>query len=809
MKRILIILAIIILAAAAGIFYLNKTVLPTKIRAAIITGLEDVTRKKVLLGSVRFNIFKGIVLKDLIIRDELNAIINVREARCGFMFTPLFNKQIMISRLILESPEIFIERRADNSVNVLELFSKERMAETDFKIFIQRISIRKAAVIFHDLTLEPLYSKEIKSLDADIRILLSGKVSYVAAFDIPSDLYIKVDASGEYSINDKELTSEIKFKNFMPKEFLRYYGKTGLSFPEGSFDSAISLKYKADTISIESESRTEDLAISTDDLFARISGEERSSFRYNFTEKKLSYAGSVNILDMSIDGIEYIDTIDSIKGRIEFSNMGISSDNITAIALDLPVEAKINISDFNNPVLNIAASSDVRLAAFQKMLKDEFEFNIPADLSGDAKLLLAIRYPVLAPETLRISGSLYMQNASADIGGGKAVLENLTGQFKFLPNQVSWDDVGFLYRDERYTSSGALTDFKNPGIQLKLSSKDIALDTIFALNGKVANFSKFSGKYLNSDISGAGAVDFSNPARIDTDMDGSVNVDAEDLKKPLEKFKDKFERIKPKGIVRARFSLKGDLKNLKACAIDANLSSDSISLYGLKLATSTMNYSQKNGSGDILFMRSFFYGGSMSATGRIEWTAKDTPYRLDIGVDRVRIEKFKADTAFKDKDIAGSIKMNVKLNGLFNDIGKLTGEGKAMVTAGKLWQLNLFRGLGALLFTSDFSEVIFKEAYCGFTIRDREAFTDELMLKSDLVNIYGPLKIGFNNSVNAVLKAEFSKDALEAGARQNIVTALGKYSLIDVHGTLKEPLYNIRPDVGNIVESIAERFFSE
>ena len=101
MKKILILIIVIILAVSAGIFYLNKTILPTKIKAEIVNGLESITQKKVILGSVQLNIVKGLVLKDLIIRDDLNAIINVKEAHCRFLILPLFNKKIMISRLVL------------------------------------------------------------------------------------------------------------------------------------------------------------------------------------------------------------------------------------------------------------------------------------------------------------------------------------------------------------------------------------------------------------------------------------------------------------------------------------------------------------------------------------------------------------------------------------------------------------------------------------------------------------------------------------------------------------------------------------
>ena len=589
MKKLLIIFIIIILAASAGIIYLNQTILPTKMKAAIVAGLEDLTQKKVLLGSVQLSIFKGLVFKDLIISGELNAIINVKEAHCSFLLLPLFNKQMIISHMVFESPDIFIEREKDNSINILGLFSRKGAAKAGFRILIRRVSVKKATLIFHDLTLEPLYAKEIKSLDAEVQFLLPAKVRYNTRFDIPSDSPIRVDSSGEYSIMTKELTAEIRLKGFIPKEFIRYYEDTEFSFPEGKFDSILNLKYKDAILSVDAESETTGLEFFKDDISVNIAGSERSNVRYDFAQKKIEYTGNVNIKDMAIDGIEYIDRIDNIKGRIEFSNLSLSSDNMTATVLGLPVEAKLSMGDLNNSILNIDASSDIGLAFFQDMLRTRFDLNAPADFSGDAKLRLAIKYPVKAPEEAQVKSTLYTLNASVKINQGKDILENVTGRFQIVPNQVSWDDVEFRYHDIHYKSSGILTNFKTPGIQLKLASKDISLNAVFALNDKVMNFSKFSGKYLNSDISATGVLDASDPARLKTDITGVLNVDLEDLKSALAKFKDKFYRVKPKGIVRAEFSLKGDPKDLKNCAIDANLSSDSLSLYGFRLATSTMN----------------------------------------------------------------------------------------------------------------------------------------------------------------------------------------------------------------------------
>lgn len=810
MKKFLIILFVVILIFLGGIAYLNQAVFPTKMKAAIVAGIEDATGKKVLLGSVRFDLLKGLVLKDLIISDDQNAIVNVKEARASFLIIPLFSRQIIVSRLILESPDIFVERREDNSFNIIELFPKAGPAAgAGLKTFVHRVSLRNGSVTFHDLTMEPLYTKDIKVEKAEIYFRLPAKIKFSAIFSIPTDRSFKCDMTGEYALSSGSLDVEARIKALAPEEFAVYYKNTGFSFPEGRIDADIGLKYKDGVILAQTDASAAKLSILQAKTSITVTGSEHSNIRYVFTDKKFDFTGSANIEDMMINGVDYIESVDSVKGRVAFSNLGISSDNITAVVLDMPIEAKVSVNDLKAPVIKIDASSDVELSNFQGVLKESFSIDIPAGLEGEGKLHVSIEYPPATPEKTQVSGFVYMLNASARINEEGGEIDNLTGKFNFSSNQLIWDDIGFRYHDTYYKSSGVLTNFDSPGIQLKLSSEDLSVDAVFALRDRAINFSKLSGKYLNSSVSAAGVLFTSDMPVMNVEMTGRLNVDLEDLKGQFKKSPEKFEKIKPKGVIRAEFKLKGNLKDLKKCDIEAALSSEELSLYGLHFTNSTMNYAQMSGEGQILFMRSFLYGGSMAATGKIMWLGKDVPYGLDVNIDGVRIEKFKSDTAMKDKDIAGAVKLQARLKGLFGDIGKLSGNGRMAVTEGRLWQLNLFRGIGTMLFTSDFSNIIFKEGRCDFTISDKTVYTDEIMLKSDVLDIYGPITIGFDNSVSAELKADFSEDALESGARKNIAAAIGQYSIIGLSGTLKEPQYKLKADVANIMEDLADRFAQE
>lgn len=70
MKKIFIILLILFLLLAGGLVYLNKVFLPARIKALIVEGLKERTHKEVSLEGLSFSIFKGLMLRNLVIADK-------------------------------------------------------------------------------------------------------------------------------------------------------------------------------------------------------------------------------------------------------------------------------------------------------------------------------------------------------------------------------------------------------------------------------------------------------------------------------------------------------------------------------------------------------------------------------------------------------------------------------------------------------------------------------------------------------------------------------------------------------------------
>jgi hypothetical protein len=190
------------------------------------------------------------------------------------------------------------------------------------------------------------------------------------------------------------------------------------------------------------------------------------------------------------------------------------------------------------------------------------------------------------------------------------------------------------------------------------------------------------------------------------------------------------------------------------------------------------------------------------------------PYWIEADIQGVKIEKLKLDTPVKDKDLAGTLQAHVKLNGFSNDISRLNGTGNILILDGKLWQLNLFQGLGSLLFAKDFANIVFNEGSCGFIVQDKYVFSDDLKLKSNITNLSGAVKIGFDSSIDASINVEVIDEMVPlSGTLKDITTAIigqgGRFGVIKISGTLKQPKYKFKPAVSDIIKGLKNAIFGQ
>ena len=463
LKKISIILLFLLILISGGIIYLNKVVLPVKIKALIIEAVEKQTGKRASLESVRFNLFKGLVLSGLNLYDGQKKLIGAKEASCSFLILPILKeKKIIIPYIKIQSPYIFISREADNSINLMKLIpaqDKTESKDSPFGLIISGINILDANVDFEDNSLSPSFTKSMEGLNLSARLNLPAGVKFKLNARLKTNPTAELNAEGEFRLINNELTAKINLKNLPPGEFASYYQSLGLSINQGTVDASLDLKFKDNRLSADSKIQCNKITAVKDKITVKLNSAISAGINYNLKDQQLTYSGSADIIETYISGIEAVGEISGISAKINFDNQGLSSDKIIANYFGLNVTAKARLSDFNNPIVYLEIKSEADLKSAQEILSQKFNLSLPAELSGKGQLWVKLETPLPPKEIPALSGSLELVSAEAAYNEFGVILKNINGPLEFNLNQLAWKDVRFDWLDSSYKTAGSLSDF--------------------------------------------------------------------------------------------------------------------------------------------------------------------------------------------------------------------------------------------------------------------------------------------------------------------------------------------------------------
>ncbi|MGD0337050.1 MAG: AsmA family protein [Candidatus Omnitrophota bacterium] len=815
MKRTLIIIfAVILIVLSAGIFYLNNVFLPLKIKSAIVNTLQEATGKKVTLERLRFSILKGLVLNDLVIQDQGKRIIVLKEASCGFFFPAVFQKKIIIPVINLRQPQVFLERRKDNTFNLQDLFPKKTVSgKSKFSVILYKVKITGAVLAFQDDTFSEPFTKILDGINLNVYLSLPASVKFNISLPKTANNHFTINISGQYRLLQKDFLAKAVLKGILPQEFVKYYEGCGIKINAGTIDASLILKVKDDFLYLDGEVEKKNLALEKENISINLSGRTDFKLNLNLKDKTYKLEGKATILDSSLAGLQAIDSVTKINAEINFNESTLSSSKFSAEALGIPFTATFSLRDFSKPALEAVIVSHLDLALTKGILQEKFKLAIPAQIKGEGSLKLEIKSgPNQEPPQLK--GLLDITGASLSAEKFNFIAQDIKGRVEFTRDSLSFAPLNFNYGGIPYKLEATLKDFKYPNVRASLSSAQFLAKTAFSVRDKLMQITEGDLKIYNSQFSFTGSLDITRPEAPAAAINGQAQIDLADTLKFNWGFKDRLQKASPKGAVNARFSLKGALKDLKSCSIQADLSGSRISFYGINVSQLNMDYLQEQGSADIASLHMAMYDGSIDSSVKVDLNSKDHPYRINAVASGIKIEKLKLDTPVKDKDISGTINVDVKLTGLLSDISKLNGAGNIAIKDGKIWNLDLFKGLGSIVFTRDFSSIIFNEGSCSFMVAQKHVFTENLLLKSNITNLSGKLNIGFDGSLEGSLDVQVLSEMVPvSGGFRDLTTAImgqsGCCGTIKISGTLKEPKYKFKTAVIDILNGIKKSIFGE
>jgi hypothetical protein len=393
-------------------------------------------------------------------------------------------------------------------------------------------------------------------------------------------------------------------------------------------------------------------------------------------------------------------------------------------------------------------------------------------------------------------------------------LEEVFGSLAFSQQGLNWQEARFKYQGINYQSNGSLLDFNRPQVKLKLFSEGLSVAADFDLAGPLIKLHQLQGKYLDTQFSCRGEIDRAQPANPHLDLTGNLILELSNLNKILAKQYPGIIKLSPSGKIDTDFNLNGRLGDFKNCYLKISSTASSFSVYGLTATDFALNYLQEEGIAKIPTAYLTFYDGVIQGAAGMNLFTADLIYQLQLNASGINLAKLKNDTVSKQKDIAGIFLGQLKATGAGANLDRLEAAGDFAVTHGRLGELNLLQGLGKLLLARDLGKIEFTECSCSFSVKDKFISTDRFKLHSLIVNLSGPVKIGFDQSLAGNLDVEILNEMVPLdGTFKDVTTAIvgrgGRFGVIKLGGTLTEPKYSFKTAVGNIIQGITSMIFKK
>jgi uncharacterized protein involved in outer membrane biogenesis len=393
-----------------------------KIKAQAEQKAFEITRHHISIGSIGFNIFKGIVIKD----------IRVENAR-GFSTEPLFSDQavivqyrllpllagkVMIKAVILEHPAVMVEKAESGTFNFSDMIPAKgvKPAETvpvpaavtataqgpaklPIELLISRLAVKNATLTYRDLKAKQTYS--IDALNLEINNLTLAGITPVTVL----------------------LTTNIK--------------AMGMAIPL-NVDSSWRFQYAQEKFLLDSLNVTlpgikvgahGDVDKVMSEPVLNLAGDINTDFGAMLTAFGPALAGKLPA-GFKMDG----------AAKVGFKAAGPAKDiNALEVNIEDTVDVRVAMQGLNLPV-KIAgkiglAKSNVDLA--QDITLPETQTDVVKDVNASGKIRITAALKGLSdPKKMELALQVLAQNLSATFQK-KAILENVNAALDVSPDKVS------------------------------------------------------------------------------------------------------------------------------------------------------------------------------------------------------------------------------------------------------------------------------------------------------------------------------------------------------------------------------------
>ncbi len=762
--------------------------------------------RQVTLEGISYNIFKGIVLKQVTLLEEdgQEKFLSVKEMYFKFPLLPLLKKKFIITNLSIISPNLSLTRLKSEQWNFSDIMGGESsVSRSKFTVLVSRAVISNGQISFKDFTKKPPFEGKIEDINGEAYLTLLASIHFKFSSKIQQRT-ITLQSKGNYNFLSKALTANLDIQNIALTDYAAYYqdifpfqlnqGQTNLQI-----DFSLS---KNKFISLYGVSSIKNLALTKDGLEA--SGNLEITVDLSYTpgdRKSLKYKGSLLFDEFRFGGLALIEDITDINGEVTIEENIISAKDLKLSSCGMPAVLSGEVTNFRNPKLNFKVSSDANLSKIKESLPAQLKDKLKeVNILGKALLSMEVSGSILKP---RFNGKLTVSEAYCKPAFLPEGLKNINANFQFENNSLSTSDLTLSYRNNGYKLILSLVDLnrsdKKPDIEFDLSSEDLSLlGELNIKKNKLIYFSATEGRYLNSSFDLTGVVsDWPSPQ---LGIEGDIKIDLADLEKtlPVDYSEKVLSKLNPQGKVKLTVEANGKWKDWQNWSADLKGSSEAATIKKLNFDRLFFDIKMENKKISLIKFTAEPYGGTLNSTAFIDLGSEQRYWRTDLQLANINLNSLASDSGLKWQNISGDLNGAAMLEGYGENAETVIGKGWLEVGEGEFWKLPLFVELANVLYFPNLTKTLFNRGFATFTIANKSINTPDLSLQGSELNLLAKGSIDFDGKLDFTITTEMAKGLIDKATPKigkiatAIIGGLWNHAIqLRLEGTIDEPKYSV------------------
>ena len=185
------------------------------------------------------------------------------------------------------------------------------------------------------------------------------------------------------------------------------------------------------------------------------------------------------------------------------------------------------------------------------------------------------------------------------------------------------------------------------------------------------------------------------------------------------------------------------------------------------------------------------------------------PFAINANAKDMDVYEFSSTSSIVKKDVNGTCNATIKLKGAIGATNSMYGKSYIEIKNANLWETGIFKGVATVLFIPRLKEVVFTDAYGVIQIKNSRFYVDNFKLVSKEMELYLNGNLGFDNTVEAVVKIRLRKELIQESTWLSKISSILLESAgwfvgsVKITGNIDEPVFTVNPvGVGNIFDKV-------